>query len=291
MRIRGKFQEVIRLTGYIDVGGGLRAVYGTGVLDFCLDNGIDFPYLIGVSAGSGNIASYLAHQKGRSLKFYTDYAFRREYMSFHNFVKNGSYIDLDYIYSYLTDEGGEYPLDFDAMNKNSAEFVVVSTNAENGKAEYFIKKDLDRNSYDIFKTSCCIPVVNKAYPFGGKDYYDGGLSDPIPVRKAFEDGCDKVVICLTRPVDYRKKHRFTQKMCDRAVRKYPEIAKTLMTSVDKYNDDIEYIQKLEKEGKVLIVAPKTCCGVETLSKKRKNIEQLYALGYQDAQKIIDFLQD
>lgn len=279
------------MTGYIDVGGGLRAVYGTGVLDFCLDSGIDFPYLIGVSAGSGNIVSYLAHQKGRSLKFYTDFAFRSEYMSFKNFIKRGSYIDLDYIYSYLSDEGGECPLDFDRVNENSAQFTVVATNADSGEAEYFTKSDLGKNSYDVFKTSSCIPVVNKAYPFAGKNYYDGGLSDPVPVRKAFLDGCDRVVVCLTRPVDYRKRHRFTQKMCDRAMREYPQIAKTLMTSVDKYNEDIDYIQRLQEEGRVLIVAPNSCCGVETLSRKRKNIEQLYALGYKDAEKIIEFIKE
>lgn len=279
------------MTGYIDVGGGLRAVYGTGVLDFCLDNGIDFPYLIGVSAGSGNIASYIARQKGRSLKFYTDFAFRKEYMGFLNYLKSGSYIDLDYIYSHLSNEDGESPLDFDTINENSAQFVIVSTNAESGEAEYFTKSDIGKNSYDAFKTSSCIPVVNKAYSFGEKSYYDGGLSDPVPVRKAFLDGCDKVVVCLTRPVDYRKRHRFPQKICDRALREYPQTAKTLITSVDKYNEDIEYIKKLENEGKVLIIAPKTCCGVETLSRKRKNIEQLYALGYKDAEKIINFLKE
>lgn len=283
--------EVILLVGYIDVGGGLRAVYGTGVLDYCLDSGIDFPYLIGVSAGSGNIASYLAHQRGRSLKFYTDFAFRSDYMSMRNFAKSGSYINLDYIYSVLSNGNGECPLDYDAMNKNNAQFVVVSTNAESGKAEYFTKEQIKKDSYDIFKTSCCIPVVNKAYGFGGSKYYDGGLSDPIPVRKAFHDGCDKVVVCLTRPIDYRKKHRFNQRMCDRAMREYPAIAKTLMTSVDKYNDDLEYIKKLQSEGKVLIVAPETCCGVETLSRKRSNIVSLYNLGYSDGEKILKFVQE
>lgn len=277
------------MTGYIDVGGGLRAVYGTGVLDFCLDNGIDFPYLIGVSAGSGNIASYLAHQKGRSLKFYTDFAFRREYMSFQNYFKSGSYIDLDYIYSGLSNEGGECPLDFDKIDENSAQFVIVSTSAESGDAVYFTKNDFGRNSYDAFKTSSCIPVVNKAYPFGGKYYYDGGLSDPIPVRKALSDGCDKVVICLTRPKDFQKRHRVSPKISDRAMREYPQIAKTIVTSVDKYNDDLDYIKKLEIEGKALIIAPKSCCGVDTLSRKRKNIEELYELGYKDGEKIIEFL--
>lgn len=278
------------MVGYIDVGGGLRAVYGTGVLDFCLDSNIDFPYLIGVSAGSGNIASYMAHQKERSLKFYLDYAFRKEYMSFENLRRTGSYIDLDYIYSGLSNEGGEDPLDFDMVEKNPAQFTVVSTNAQNGEPQYFTKKDMGKNSYDVFKTSCCIPIINKAYSFGGNEYYDGGLSDPVPVRKAIEDGCEKVVVCLTRPIDFRKKHKVPSKMFDRVMKDYPEIAKTLVTSIDKYNEDIDYITKLQEEGKVLVLAPESCCGVNTLSRKRKNMQELYNLGYKDAKKILNFLE-
>ncbi len=277
------------MVGYIDVGGGLRAVYGTGVLDFCLDNKIDFPYLIGVSAGSGNIASYLSHQKGRSLKFYTDYAFRKEYMSFHNFFKTGSYIDLDYIYSGLSNENGESPLDFEKMMNNKASFTIVATNAQNGQAEYFTKETIQKNSFDVFKTSCCIPIVNKAYKYGESEYYDGGLSDPVPIRKAFEDGCEKVVVCLTRPIEYRKQHRVPQRVFNEAMKKHPKIAETLFTSIEKYNQDVDYIQKLQEEGKVLIVAPSSCCGVETLSRKKKNIQELYELGYKEAEKILDFV--
>ena len=86
------------MTGYIDVGGGMRAVYGAGVLDCCLDDGLEFPYYIGVSAGSANIISYLGGHKERTLRFYRDYSSRREYMSFYNLVRNKSYIGLDYIY-------------------------------------------------------------------------------------------------------------------------------------------------------------------------------------------------
>lgn len=285
----GFYCEVTYLIGYIDVGGGIRAVYGTAVLDFCLDNGVDFPYLIGVSAGSGNIASYLSHQKERSLRFYTEFSMRKEYMSLNNLIKTGSYIDLDYIYSGLSNDGGESPLDFDAMVKNPAEFTVVSTNALTGEAEYFNKDCIARNEFDVFKTSCCIPIINKAYIYRGKPYYDGGLSDPVPVRKAFLDGCDKVVVCLTRPQDFRKKHRLPQNLFNAAIKKYPQIAKTLYTSVEKYNEDIDYILRLQDEGRVLVIAPKDCCGVDTLTKNRKNIEALYSLGYKDAEKIIDFI--
>ena len=113
------------MVGYIDVGGGMRAVYGAGVLDRCLDENIEFSYYLGVSAGSANIISFLADQRGRCLRFYHDYAFRREYMSFHNFIKKGSYIDLDYIYTTLTAHGGEDPLDFEKMRSKSSSLLLL----------------------------------------------------------------------------------------------------------------------------------------------------------------------
>ena len=96
------------VVGYIDVGGGMRAVYGAGVLDRLFDDGVSFPYYLGVSAGSANIISHLGGHRERTLRFYRDYSFHKEYMGFDRWIKNGSYLNLDYIYSTLTDENGEW---------------------------------------------------------------------------------------------------------------------------------------------------------------------------------------
>ena len=68
-------------TGIIDVGGGFRDIYGAGVLDVCLEQGIFFDYCIGISAGSANLASYMARQHGRNYTLYMEYVFRKEYAS------------------------------------------------------------------------------------------------------------------------------------------------------------------------------------------------------------------
>lgn len=62
---------------------------------------------IGVSAGSANVSSYIAGQKGRNYKFYAEYSARKEYMSLHNFLVKKSYIDMDYLYGELSNSGGE----------------------------------------------------------------------------------------------------------------------------------------------------------------------------------------
>lgn len=277
------------MVGYIDVGGGMRAVFGAGVLDFCLDNGIEFPYYIGVSAGSANVISYLGGHRERTLRFYRDYSCRPEYMSFKNWIKNKSYLGLDYIYTTLTNDDSEDPLNFEAARSHRCDFYIVTTDAVTGKTEYLDYKNIVKNDYYEFKASCCIPLVCPAVEKNGRKYYDGGLSDPIPIRKALADGCDKVVVTLTLPKDYCKTHKYPEKLCKAVLKKYPESASLMYSMVDKYNEELDYIKKLEKEGRVLILAPDDCCGVTTLRHEKGNIEKLYRKGYESAEKITAFL--
>lgn len=277
------------MTGYIDVGGGMRAVYGAGVLDRCLDEGQEFPYYIGVSAGSANIISYLGGHKQRTLRFYRDYSSRREYMSFYNLVKNRSYIGLDYIYTTLTNEGGEDPLDFEKMKSRSCNFYIVTTDAVTGKTVYLDYRNMQKNDYFELKASSCIPVVCPAYEKDGFFFYDGGLSDPIPVQKALNDGCDKVIVTLTLPADYHKPHKVPEDVYKTVMKKYPEMAHLMYSMIDKYNESLDYINELKKQGKVLILSPDDCCGVSTLKHPRQGVEKLYRKGYNDAEKIKNFL--
>ena len=53
-------------TGLVLEGGGMRGVFTAGVLDWLMDNGMYFPYSIGVSAGACNGLSYVSRQRGRA---------------------------------------------------------------------------------------------------------------------------------------------------------------------------------------------------------------------------------
>ena len=112
--------------GVIDVGGGFRGIYACGVLDYCLDENIWFDLGIGVSAGSANIASFIAGQRGRNYLFYTKYGIRKQYASLGNFIWKRSFIDMDYVYGILSNHDGENPLDYTALRENPMEFLVVA---------------------------------------------------------------------------------------------------------------------------------------------------------------------
>lgn len=279
------------MVGYIDVGGGMRAVYGAGILDRLIDDGVELPYYIGVSAGAANIISFLGGHRERTLRFYSKYSARPEYMGIKNLLKTRSYLNLDYIYTTLTNEGGEDPLDYNAAKSKNCKFYTVAANAETGKAVYFDFDGMEKNNYYELKASCCIPVVCTPFEYKGVTYFDGGIVDPVPIRKALDDGCEKVIVTLTRPLSYKKKNRFNKKLVNLLLKKYPESAKLLYESSDKYNDDIDYIRQLEKEGKVLVLAPDDCCGVNTLTRTEKTTTALYNKGYADAEKIKSFLSE
>lgn len=278
------------MTGIVDVGGGLRGIYGAGIFDYCMDEGIEFDYGIGVSAGSANLCSYLAGQRGRNYRFYTEYSFRKEYMSVRNLLRTGSYVDMDYIYGRLSNEGGEDPLDYEKIRQSRTQLRVVAADAVTGKPVYFDKTDLAKNNYNIMKASCCIPMICKPYRIKGVPYYDGAIVDPIPVQKALDDGCDRVVVILTRPLDTireGKKDAFPSKVI---AKKYPEAGKRLSVRYKTYNDQIALAKKYQEEGKALIIAPDDCCGMSTLTKDRKAIDALYRKGYRDAERIRPFLE-
>ncbi|MBQ7295358.1 MAG: patatin family protein [Clostridia bacterium] len=278
------------MVGIIDVGGGWRGIYTGGVYDYLLDNSIDIDYCLGVSAGSANLITYVAGQRGRLKRFYEEYSFEKQYLSIGNYFNKGMLIDLDYIYSDITNSTGKDPLDFDAVMKSQKQFVAVATEAKTGKAKYFSKSDMSFDEFTLLKASCAIPIVcRKPIAFKGEKYFDGGLSDPIPYKKAFADGCDRLIICLTLPVDY-KKSAMPEAFVRFLLKKYPEISEHVISSHITYNKQIEEIIELEKQGNVLILYPEDCFGIKTISREKEGLRKLYELGYKDAKKIEAFLK-
>lgn len=277
--------------GIVDVGGGLRGVYATGVLDYCLDHDIRFELGIGVSAGSANLSSFTAGQKKRNYPFYTDYPFRKQYMGLRNFFFKKSYLNLDYIYGTLSNADGENPLDYQSFMQNPMEFLAVATDARTGEAVYFDKSAMRQDDYSVLKASSAIPFVCHPYEIGGIPYYDGALGDAIPIEKAFASGCDKVVLLLTKPRDVVRTAEKDTRLAGRIQKKYPLAAEKLRRRAEQYNRGVALAKKYEAQGRALIIAPDDTCGVDTLTKDREALKRLYEKGYEDARAIPPFLAD
>lgn len=272
-------------TGVIDVGGGLRGIYAAGVLDYCLEQNIRFDLCIGISAGSANLASFAAGQKGRNYRFYTEYALRKQYMGMGNFFRKRSFVDMDYVYGTLSRADGEDPLDYPALRDNPMEFWVVATDALTGRAKYFRKDDVRQDDYSIMKASSSIPFVCPPYSVQGTPYFDGALGNPVPIRKAFKLGCDRVVLILTKPENLIRTPGRDVKLAALIRRKYPAAAKKLCQRARRYNESVAFTQEYARQGKALIIAPDDTCGADTLKKDKRALQRLYEKGYRDGRKI------
>lgn len=276
--------------GLVVEGGGMKCAYSAGVLDVFLDNGITFDYCIGVSAGSANTASFMGGQRGRSERFYTKHIKEPMYFGVKSLLKNGNLFNLQYIYGTLSNEDGNDPLDYDKVMENPAEFEVVATNALTGKPAYFGKSEMIRNNYVHIMASSAIPIVSKPVFIGGVPYYDGGVSDSIPVQRAFDQGCDKVVCVLSKSRNYVKQPGKGSALYSLFCSKYPNAVKAMKNRYLMYKENQDTMFAAEKEGRAFLFSLETDLKISTYKMDAAVNRSLYELGLADGQEKLEELQ-
>lgn len=274
--------------GLVSEGGGMRGIYGAGVLDLFLDECLDFEYCLAVSAGSGNMASFLAGQRKRNYNFYTVYSRDKRYMSASNLVRTGSFFGLEYIYGTLTNEID--PINYEKLLNTKSVFKVVATSAQTGKPVYFSNKDFKLNDCRVLMASSAIPVACKPIIINGSTYFDGGITDPIPVRKAVEDGCDKVVVILSKPRGFVKKPERMSFLFGSFLKNYPEIVRALKHRHEIYKESLSYLFELERQGNAIVIAPSRQLRVNTATRSTRVLNELYELGIKDTKEALGNLR-
>ena len=138
--------------------------------------------------------------------------------------------------------------------------------------------------------SSAIPLITRAETVGGAPCSDGGVGEPIPIMKAFFDGCDKVVLILTMPDGplQRKRRDLLGAVLLRFFR--PNLSRLLMERHHIYNRQLELAHGFADEGKCLIISPDDVCGIKTLTNDTESLERLYEKGYADAARIKAFAE-
>lgn len=278
--------------GLVLEGGGLRATYSSGVTDAFIENKIEFPYVIGVSAGSCNGVSFIAKNLHRMRDISVGYANDKRYMSFKSVIKNGEYLNSKWIFGELAYD--MFPLDQDEFEKSGVKFCVVATNAKTGKAEYFYPTEF-RNECEILRASCALPVISKPVRLGKDYYYDGGVCDSIPLKRAYDDGCRKCVVVLTQDRHYVKKPVGHERIIKSVLHKYPLLQKAVLERHNMYNAQRKFVFDEEKAGRALIIAPRSPLDFHTLDSEPMKIQHIYNLGYKQGlesiEKVREFLND
>ena len=272
-------------SGLVLEGGGNRAIFTSGVLDAFMESGITFPYVIGVSAGSCNGASFLGKNIHRQHDITINYCRDKNYMSASSFRKTGEYLNLEWIFGELT--YNLMPLDYETYESSNAVLCAVLTNALTGKAEYFYPKDLREFGCPILRASCALPLVTKGVELENMRYFDGGLADSIPLKRALEDGCQKAVVILTQDKDYVKSPYKGAKLIKKVYKKYPMLVKDILERHDMYNEQLRYVEEQEKQGNVYVIRPAKPLDCSSMDKDTAKLEAIYQLGYRQGQKEIE----
>ena len=273
-------------TGLVLEGGALRAVFSSGVCDALMEADVMTDYLIGVSAGIAYGVSYASRQPGRNLKVATTYAPDPRYMGWRNLLnrENRSYFGLKFAYETIPNE--LVPFDYDAFEAFEGQVETVVTNMNTGKAEYLAVPRRDKKG-TVIQASCALPILFPSYEINGQPCMDGGIVDSFPWRRAMEQGCERVIVVMTRPRDYIRGQEKTMPLIRRRYRKYPNFVDAMQRRADRYNEARAQVFEEEKKGNLLVILPDTTYGVSRTERDTEKLRLLWAEGHRQATQRMD----
>ena len=273
-------------TGLVLEGGALRTIFSSGACDGLLLGDVMTDYVVGVSAGIAYGVSYVSRQRGRNMEILSRFAGDRRYMGIGNLLRkdNRSYFGLKFTYEDIPNQ--YVPFDYDTFAAYPGTVEAVVTNLNTGRAEYMeVPRRDDR--FALLQATCAMPLLFPIFDIEGQPYLDGGAADAIPYQRAFDVGCERVVVILTRPRDYVKKPEKTQRLIEKKYADYPNFCATMARRSEAYNESRRRLFELEREGKVLVLAPETTHGVSRIERNVAKLRQLWQDGYEMAANRLD----
>jgi predicted patatin/cPLA2 family phospholipase len=258
-------------------GGGLRGAFTSGVLEYFIEKEINFDRVIGVSAGACTGASYLSKQRGRNRMVNVVYPSDPRYMGLRHLITTGSYFNMKFIFEELPNK--LVPFDEKAFFNNPSDFDIVITSLRTGNPVILSKTDIANTGVrNALVATSSIPILSQPADIGGQLFFDGGVSDSIPVKYALKKH-NKAVVILTRPRGYRKEKTRATLLFKLLFRHHPQFLETLLRRNVEYNKTLDYCEQMERDGKLFIIAPS---GKFSIGRTEKNLEKrvrLYNHGY------------
>ncbi|MBR4156133.1 MAG: patatin family protein [Bacteroidales bacterium] len=268
--------NITEKSGLILEGGGMRGVFTCGVLDCFMDNGIRFPYSIGVSAGACNGLSYISKQRGRAKFSNIDLLQKYNYIGIKHLLKKGNIMDFDLLFHTFPNE--IIPYDYDMLANCKERFEMVTTSCRTGKACYYEEKKNADRVIDIVKASSSLPFVCPITYVDDEPMLDGGIADSIPILRARELGYDNNVVVLTRNKGYRKSEK-ENKIVSLFYKEYPAIQEAIRQRNKLYNKQISLVEQLEDAGEIVVIRPQRPIEVSRMERDIKKLMALYEEGY------------
>lgn len=272
--------------GLVLEGGAMRGMYTAGVLDVFLEKCIFVDAVVGVSAGALFGVNYLSRQKGRVIRYNKRFNSDKNYMGLRPLLREGNIVNTKYAYEEVPRKLD--PFDDEGYKKSGIPFYAVVTDIETGKPEY-IQVYSAFEQMDVLRASGSMPFVSKPVLYNNKMYLDGGISDSIPFQWLSSQGYDKLIVILTRDMEYRKKP-MSSSLIKLFYKKQSLLSEKLLKRHDVYNKSVELLKQWENEGKVFVIRPSKPIEIGRIETNPDKLQEVYDLGLKDATESLLELQ-
>lgn len=275
-------EEKMKL-GIVCEGGASRTVFSCGVLDVFLQEGLMPDYFVGVSAGIAYGVSYLSGQKGRNLTLIEKYMPDKRYMGIRHLFdrEEKAYYNTKFVFDEVPNK--LLPFDYETFARFPGKVEAVVTNIHTGRAEY-LEVPRGKEMRDTLVASCSLPILFQPVRIGRRYYLDGGISDSIPFEHAIEEGCDRIIVVLTREREYVKTVEKGVRLTNSLYKKYPRIVDAMESRADRYNECMSRLKELEQKGQIYVIAPDTTYGVGRTESDPTKLRRLYDEGVRLAEQ-------
>jgi len=274
-------------TALIFEGGGMRASGTAPVVVTLIEQGLQFPHVSGISAGSSHTANYLAGEAKRAEECFVDFADDPNFGSLGTFLRGEGLFNAHYIYEETGNEGQALPYNYDAFRNNTAAARIGAFRVSDGREVYWSKDDI-ADKPDLMRkvrASSTMPGLMPPVEIDEELYVDGALgpSGGIPLDAAMADGYERFFVVLTRPRGYRKRPPRNPQFYRRYFHQYPRVADALMTRWRNYNRSRDKLLELERRGQAYLYFPEAM----SVTNHERNVEKLranYDAGWEQAQR-------
>lgn len=260
-------------------GGAARGIFTSGVLDYLLEKDCIVSDVIGMSAGASNAIGYVANQKGwaRDCLIHEEGSF--SYYNLRSFIRSKSFVDMELMFDKLPNK--KVPFDYDSYFASKTNCRIGVTNCITGETQYRTETEDRERLMTLCKASCSLPALSPMVRIDEVPYLDGGMSDSVPVEYAQSIGNVKLIVILIRNPGYRKGANLkSQEIAFKILyRRYPELVQTLNTRFKRYDESMNYLEELERMGKVFVIRPQVkLCG--RMEQNPAKLASLYKHGYE-----------